>query len=210
MKRNILKTAFVCLMAFCAQNASAQTDLGSILGGVLGGTASNGSDLVSGLTSIFSPNKQATTSNIVGTWVYEEPAIVLTSSNVLTNAAAKVAANSAEKKLQAQLDKVGIKKGALTMTFNGDGTFSETFGSKTTSGKWSISDSKLMLTHTLKTVTLTTQIDGNNLMFVTDATKLLTLLQTLGSKSTNSTVSTITALMKKVDGMQCGVTLVKK
>ena len=209
MKKNIIKLALVCLAIFSGQNAKAQTDLGNILNNVLGGSTST-SDVVSGITSIFSSSKQATESNIVGTWEYEEPAILLQSDNVLTNAAAKVAANTAEKKLQAQLEKIGIKKGALTMTFNSDGTFSETFGSKKSSGTWTISDSKPILKHTLKSVTLTTQVSGDNLMFVTDATKLLTLFQTLGSTSTNSKLATVTSLMKKVKGMQCGISLVKK
>ena len=198
----------MCLIAISTQNATAQRDLGSILNNVLGSSTTNG--VISGLTSIFSSDKQATKNNLVGTWVYEEPAIVLTSDNVLTNAAAKVAANTAEKKLQEQMDKVGIKKGTLSMTFKSDGTFTETFGKKTYSGKWAVENQKLKLTHTVRTITLTTQVDGNNLMFVTDASKMLSLMQTLGSKSTNSTVSTVTSLMKKVKGMQCGITLVKK
>lgn len=198
----------MCLIAISTQNAKAQSDLGSILNNVLGSSTTNG--VVSGLTSIFSSDKQATKNNLVGTWVYEEPAIVLTSDNVLTNAAAKVAAKTAEKKLQEQMDKVGIKKGTLSMTFKSNGTFTETFGKKTYSGKWAVENQKLKLTHTVRTITLTTQVDGNNLMFVTDASKLLSLMQTLGSKSTNSTVSTVTSLMKKVKGMQCGITLVKK
>ena len=208
MKTSILRCALMCLIAISTQNATAQSDLGSILNNVLGSSTTNG--VVSGHTSIFSSDKQATKNNLVGTWVYEEPAIVLTSDNVLTNAAAKVAANTAEKKLQEQMEKVGIKKGTLSMTFKSDGTFTETFGKKTYSGKWAVENQKLKLTHTVRTITLTTQVDGNNLMFVTDASKLLSLMQTLGSKSTNSTVSTVTSLMKKVKGMQCGITLVKK
>ena len=208
MKTSILRCALMCLIAISTQNATAQSDLGSILNNVLGSSTTNG--VISGLTSIFSSDKQATKNNLVGTWVYEEPAIVLTSDNVLTNAAAKVAANTAEKKLQEQMDKVGIKKGTLSMTFKSDGTFTETFGKKTYSGKWAVENQKLKLTHTVRTITLTTQVDGNNLMFVTDASKMLSLMQTLGSKSTNSTVSTVTSLMKKVKGMQCGITLVKK
>ena len=208
MKTSILRCALMCLIAISTQNAKAQSDLGSILNNVLGSSTTNG--VISGLTSIFSSDKQATKNNLVGTWVYEEPAIVLTSDNVLTNAAAKVAANTAEKKLQEQMDKVGIKKGTLSMTFKSDGTFTETFGKKTYSGKWAVENQKLKLTHTVRTITLTTQVDGNNLMFVTDASKMLSLMQTLGSKSTNSTVSTVTSLMKKVKGMQCGITLVKK
>ena len=209
MKHRLFKAAIICLMAFSGQNAFAQTDLGNILNNVLG-SGNNTSDIVSGLTSIFSSNKQATQNNIVGTWVYNEPAIVLQSDNVLTNAAAKVAASSAEKKLQQQLEKVGIKKGSLTITFKEDGTFTETFGKKTLSGTWSIENEHLKLTHTLSTTKLTTQIDGSTLMFVTDASKLLSLLKTLGSNSTSTTISTVTSLMKKVNGMQCGIALVKK
>lgn len=209
MKRNFIKLALICLTTFSTQSAGAQTDLGNILNNVLGGNNST-SDVVSGLTSIFSSSKQATEKTIIGTWVYEEPAIVLQSDNVLTSAAAKLAAKKAETKLQEQLNKIGIKKGALTLTFNSDGTFSETFGSKRISGTWSIKNSKLIMKHTVRSTTLTTQVSGKELMFVTDASKLLKLFQTLGSNSTNSSISTVTSLMKKVKGMQCGITLVKK
>lgn len=209
MKRNFIKLALICLTTFSTQSAGAQTDLGNILNNVLGGNNST-SDVVSGLTSIFSSSKQATEKTIIGTWVYEEPAIVLQSDNVLTSAAAKLAAKKAETKLQEQLNKIGIKKGALTLTFNSDGTFSETFGSKRVSGTWSIKNSKLIMKHTVRSTTLTTQVSGKELMFVTDASKLLKLFQTLGSNSTNSSISTVTSLMKKVKGMQCGITLVKK
>ena len=209
MKRNFIKLALICLTTFSTQSAGAQTDLGNILNNVLGGNNST-SDVVSGLTSIFSSSKQATEKTIIGTWVYEEPAIVLQSDNVLTSAAAKLAAKKAETKLQEQLNKIGIKKGALTLTFNSDGTFSETFGSKSVSGTWSIKNSKLIMKHTVRTTTLTTQVSGKELMFVTDASKLLKLFQTLGSNSANSSISTVTSLMKKVKGMQCGITLVKK
>lgn len=209
MKRNFIKLALICLTTFSTQSAGAQTDLGNILNNVLGGNNST-SDVVSGLTSIFSSSKQATEKTIIGTWVYEEPAIVLQSDNVLTSAAAKLAAKKAETKLQEQLNKIGIKKGALTLTFNSDGTFSETFGSKSVSGTWSIKNSKLTMKHTVRSTTLTTQVSGKELMFVTDASKLLKLFQTLGSNSTNSSISTVTSLMKKVKGMQCGITLVKK
>ena len=128
----------------------------------------------------------------------------------VNNFNSKLAAKKAETKLQEQLNKIGIKKGALTLTFNSDGTFSETFGSKRVSGTWSIKNSKLIMKHTVRSTTLTTQVSGKELMFVTDASKLLKLFQTLGSNSTNSSISTVTSLMKKVKGMQCGITLVKK
>lgn len=97
------------------------------------------------------------------------------------------------------------------MTFNQDGTFTETLKGKTTKGKWSVKDSKLQLTVTgIRSLSITTQIDGQDMQFVTDATKLLNFFKTLGAKSTNSSVKTITNLMKNVKGMQAGITLHKQ
>ena len=75
MKKNIIKIAVIAIMLICGSTgASAQLNLGNILGGITG--SSNTSDLISGLTSIFSSDKQATADNIVGTWAYDSPAIV--------------------------------------------------------------------------------------------------------------------------------------
>ena len=71
-------------------------------------------------------------------------------------------------------------------------------------------DSQLHLVFGKKSIPINTQLSGKKLMFVTDATKLLDLVKAVGSKSTNSTISTVTTLMKGVDGMQAGLTLVKK
>lgn len=208
MKRNVLKVAALSIMMLFAAQGNAQ-GLGDVLGSVLGN--GQGSDLVSNLTSVFSSDKQAKKNNIIGTWSYTEPAIVFTSDNLLAKAAAKVASNKVEKKLQEQLSKYGIQPGTFSMTFNEDGTFTETLKGKTTKGTWAIKDSKLQLTIAgVKTLSITTQIDGKDMQFVTDATKLLNLFKTLGAKSSNSSISTVASLMKNVNGMQAGITLRKK
>ena len=72
-------------------------------------------------------------------------------------------------------------------------------------------DSKLILSIVgVKALTITTQIDGKDLQFVTDATKLLNLFKTLGAKSSNSSIKTVASLMKSVKGMQAGITLRKQ
>ena len=208
-------------MLLFVNGASAQIDLGGLLGGLLGGSSSSSSnssgsstnDLISGLTSIFSSKKQASEKSIVGTWVYAEPAIVLKSDNILSNVAAKVAAGKIEDKLAGVLSKYGIKEGMLSITFNEDGTFTETIGKKTIKGKWTVKDSKLNLTFgTLKpkTIPITTQLEGNQLLFVTDASKLLDFVKNISSKSSNSNIKTITKLMDNVTGMQAGLTMKKK
>ena len=208
MKKTMMKMMTAVLMLLAAPNVHAQ-DWQSVLNGVLGGGQSE--DIISGITSIFSSDKQATTNNIIGTWSYSEPAIMFTSDNLLTKLAAKVAANKLEDKLQSYLTQYGIKPGALVLTFKEDGTCTETLNGKTMKGKWQVKDSKLILTlGGIKALQITTQIDGKNMMFVTDATKLLKLFKSVGAKSTNKNIQTVTALMKGIDGMQAGVTLKKQ
>jgi len=213
MKNLIKKAAAMCFMLVVCGGANAQIDLGNILGNVISGGSSSTStsDIVSTLTSVFSSKKQASTDNIVGTWEYSEPAIVFQSDNFLAKTGAKLVANKLESKLQDQLGKYGIKAGVLKYTFNEDGTFTQTLGSKTSSGKWEVKDSKLNLTYLgVKTISITTQLESGKLMFVTDATKLLTLVKTIGSKSGNANLKTVSSLMNSVSGLQAGLTLVKK
>jgi hypothetical protein len=204
-----MKTKLVSLLLFICTTVQAQ-DVTDIINGVLGGNSSS-NEMVSNLTSVFSKNKQATQEKLIGTWSYTEPAIVFTSDNILAKVGSKIAANKLENKIQEYLTRYGIKPGAFTMTFNEDGTFTETLNGKTSKGKWTVKDSKLQLTIAgIKALNVTTQIDGKDLQFVTDATKLLNLFKTLGAKSGNSQIKMVTSLMKSVNGMQAGVTLRKQ
>ena len=204
MKKNVLKVAVLSVMMMFSAQAGAQT-LGDVLG------ALSNDNVASSLTSVFSSNKQATAEKLIGTWSYTEPAIVFTSNNLLAKAASKIAANKVESKIQEQLSKYGIAPGTFSMTFNEDGTFTETLKGKTTQGTWTIQDSKLVLSIVgVKALSITTQIDGKDLQFVTDATKLLNLFKTLGAKSSNSSIRTAASLMKSVNGMQAGITLRKQ
>ena len=211
MKKSIIKFATMAMMLMCGTiNANAQLDLGNIIGGITGNSNSSTSDVISSLTSIFSSNKQATADNIVGTWTYDSPAIVFESDDLLSKTGAALAANKIEGKLQTTLSKYGITKDKFSITFKNDGTFTETIRGKSYSGKWAVTNNKLVLTYSYKKMEITTQKEGNKLMFVADATKLLTLVQSLGAKTaTNSSLSTITALAKNIKGMKVGLTLVK-
>ena len=213
MKKNVVKMMAISMALLFSANVNAQSDLGSVLGNVLGAATGNSQsgDLISTLTSVFSSDKQADKNKIIGTWNYTEPAIVFKSDNILTNAAAKIAANKLETKLQSYLTKYGIKPGTYSMTFNEDGTYTRTLNGRTAKGTWEVKDSKLLLTIAgIKTVSITTQIDGNDMQFVTDATKLLNMFKSFGAKSTNANLNTISSLLKSVNGMQAGITLRKQ
>ena len=207
MKKNLCKMAALSVMMMFSAQSQAQS-LGDVLNAI---GSQQGSSVAQGLTSIFSSDKQATAEKIVGTWNYTEPAIVFTSDNILAKAASKIAANKVESKLQEQLSKYGIKPGSFSMTFNEDGTFTETLKGKTTKGTWQVKDSKLILSVVgIQALSITTQIDGKDLQFVTDATKLLNLFKTIGAKSSNQNIKTIASLMKSVKGMQAGITMKKQ
>ena len=207
MKKNLWKVAALSVMMMFSAQSQAQS-LGDVLNAI---GSQQGSSVAQGLTSVFSSDKQATAEKIVGTWNYTEPAIVFTSDNILAKAASKIAANKVESKLQEQLSKYGIKPGSFSMTFNEDGTFTETLKGKTTKGTWQVKDSKLILSVVgIQALSITTQIDGKDLQFVTDATKLLNLFKTIGAKSSNSSIKTVASLMKSVKGMQAGITMRKQ
>ena len=120
MKKNIIKFAAMALMLMSGTNANAQLDLGSIIGGITGNSSSTTNDVISGLTSIFSSNKQASADNIVGTWAYDSPAIVFESDDLLSKTGAALAANKIESKLQTTLSKYGITKDKFSITFKKD------------------------------------------------------------------------------------------
>ncbi len=216
MKKNVLKVPLMAMALLMTTSAHAQFDLGSIAGQVLGSVTSGSEnsstdDLVSTLTTVFSSDKQANKNNIVGTWVYQEPAVVLSSGNVLGNVLYKTVANKAEKKLQNYLTNYGFTPGTFSITFNEDGTCSETLKGKTFQGNWQIQDKKLVLSiKTVKALSITTQISGGEMQVVTDATKLLTLFRSFGSSSGSSELKTISSLLKGVKEMQLGLTLKKQ
>ena len=219
MKKTVKILVAAVLMAM-GTHANAQSVLGT-LGNVLSSAASSqsststssssSSSLVNGLVSILSSKLAATEDQIVGTWTYEEPAIVFTSDNVLQKYGGKVAAAAIEKKLQTKLEKYGIKKGKMTMTFDKDGNFTQTVSGKTVKGTYTISGSNVNLKYAgqVSQVVGTTQIEDGDLLIVMDASKLLSYMKTLGKVSSNSTLKNASSLISGFNGMKCGLRLSK-
>lgn len=195
--------------------SSSSTGLGSVLGGILGAatgsSSSTAGSILSGLTSIFDANKQATASDLAGTWNYTEPAVVFSSENALKNIGGKLASSAIESKLKTQFAKLGIKKGAMKMTFDKDGNFTQTIGTQKFTGTYTTSGKNVVLTYAggLKQLVGTTQLDGNSLLIVMEAGKLLKYAGTIGKLTGNSTVSTLGSLLGGYDGMEVGMRLQK-
>ena len=75
--------------------------------------------------------------DMTGTWTFTGSALELESDNLLQQAGGTLASSALEKKLDEQLNKIGIKPGQLSFTFNADSTFTANAGSKPVNGSYS-------------------------------------------------------------------------
>lgn len=188
---------------------SASTSANAHLSNVLGNALSKST--LSTIAGVITSKLVPTSSQIVGTWAYQEPAIMFTSSNVLKSTAASVVTKSVETKLQSYLTKFGVTKGNLTITFDANKNFYVKLKNKQiASGTYTLSSNDVTLTFKGRSqpCKVTPQLVNGTLVIVMDATKLKTFFQNLGSNV--SQLSTITSLLKQVDGMKVGLRLAKQ
>lgn len=201
----------VAAMSLMGNKAYAQFDFGKILqnGADILSNGGTTDDLLSGITSIFSDKKVATIDDLVGEWAYTEPAVVFMSENLLKKAGGKLASSAIEKTIETQLSKVGITKGAMKMTFTRNGRFTQTIAGRRLRGTFTIKGKEVVLKYAgeIKQLVGTTQVDGNDLLIVMDASKMLTYLKAIGSISGNASLKTATSLLGSMDGMLCGLRL---
>lgn len=200
-----------------ATTANAQFDLGSALG-KLKDTATNaiesvtsksesgesGNSITDGLSKLLDAIVPKV--EIPGTWNYVGVAVEFVSDNMLTNAGGALAASTVEDKLAPMLTKLGIKPGAFSFTFNEDGTVTTLVGKKTVSGKWTYDDKTEVVTITLGPKEYKTRmtISGDNINILFEANKILDLVKSISSKSSNSTIMAIGAVANTYDGMNIG------
>lgn len=98
------------------------------------------------------------------------------------------------------------------MTFDESGNFTQTVIGKELKGTYTIEDKNITLKYGGKVSQIigTTQLDGNNLLIVMDASKLLKYVNVLGDISQNATLKTATSLLGSMDGLECGLKLIKQ
>lgn len=196
------------------QTANAQTTSQSTpqsgLGSLLGALGSSGAlDQLGGLISnALIPSEQ----QVIGTWVYQSPAIVFSSQNALANIGGSMASATVESKLQSYLTKYGITAGSTTLQFNNDKTFVFTIKGKQVGGTYAIVDNKIQLTFAglAQPSALTPQLNNGSLIIAGDATKLKNFLQGLAASANRTELNTISNLMGQFNGLQMGIRLQKK
>lgn len=211
MKKIIMKGMLVALMMLTGSTANAQ--MNNVISGLAGKVtqATSGNSVLSALTGVVSSKLIPTSTQILGTWVYEEPAVMVTSGDFLKNTASSVLTKTVEQKLQGYLGKTGLTKGNMSVTFKEDKTFTIVRKGKTVaSGTYTMDSSNVTLTFKGKKnpCKITPQLDNGSLVVVMDATKLKDFMVNIGSGV--SQLSTVTSLLKGMDAMKLGVRMVKK
>ena len=162
------------------------------------------------LGSVLGVNK-ISEANLVGTWKYSAPGCAFTSDNLLAKAGGEVAAQKIKSQLQPQYQSLGISASNTYFTFKEDKTFSAKLAGKSISGNYTYDASKgtinlqTLLLSMNGYVTMTTS--GISLLF--ESQKILSVLQTLGALSGNTTIGTIGELSKNYDGVRVGFDLAR-
>lgn len=193
-------------------NAQLSNILNKAASAVQSAAGKSGNSTLSSITNVITSKLVPTSSQIVGTWKYQKPAVMFTSESAVKNATGALASSAIEDKLQNNyLSKIGFVKNNMSITFKQDKTFSISRSNKVVaSGTYAISGNEVSLTFKNKKqpCKLTPQLDNGTLVLVTDATKLKTFLESMGSKI--QSLSAITSLTKNMTGMKLGIRMAKQ
>ncbi|MCF0178437.1 MAG: DUF4923 family protein [Bacteroidales bacterium] len=168
-------------------------------------------DVLSGVGNILTKTLGITTTDIVGTWSYQSPAVLFESDDVLTKAGGQAVAQKMEKTLDTYYQKVGIAPGKMTMTFDKDGNFTQSISGKTMSGTYTLENGNVSLKYSggMDQIIGTTQFDGNDLVVVVDVSKILSAIKTISGYTNNATIQSLATIANGVSGMKTGFRFTK-
>ena len=197
------------VMVLFSSAASAQK-----LGNILKKVAS--SDVVNSVINTYVPGASAV--SLPGTWSYTGAAVSVSSDNALSNVAGSAVTSGIESKADQYLQKIGIRSGSVTYTFNEDKTFSCTIFGIPLSGTWQLNDEAQKVTlqygkvmkYLSMTGTLTRTAEGCEMLF--DADRFLTFIKTALSYAgkSSSTAGSLSGLTSSYKGMKMGFKLARK
>ena len=215
MKKNLIISCLVMLMASCGFNGSTTTGSkgnsgsGSVLGSIIG-AVTQGDAVANILYDVIGVTKLSQ-EDIIGTWNYCGPGVAFTTDKLLAKAGGEVAAAKARQELESPYQKIGIKTANTYFTFNKDNTFEGKVDGQKVSGTYDYnpetSEVKLKMLLLSTTGYLTRNAKGISLLF--ESKKLLQALQMISAISGDATLGTIGELSKNYDGIRMGFDLKK-
>lgn len=148
---------------------------------------------------------QLTAKAIIGTWNYKTPATRMSSGDALANVGGALAGSTINDKLKPIFEKVGIREGFCTITFNEDGTFAMPVKGRNISGTYEFDPSTHAITLTvgkMGSFTGYAYISGTNLEIVFPVDKLVDFVTAVGSKI--SALKSIATMLEKVENAYLG------
>ena len=154
--------------------------------------------------------KVATAETIIGTWVYKEPAVLVTSGRLIVKAVGNASAGKLEKLLENYFEKASITSENTYLTFRKDGTFERCIAGHKAEGHWMLGDKLLLGIHNVQTAAVTQHLEDGELTLVLPAGRIMSAMVSLGAIHDTTTNNAIVKLSKKLKGIEGGFTMVKK
>ena len=215
MKKMSLKLLLLGVGMLFSMSADAQ--ITNLLKNVLGNTKTETSsdDTTSetqsgGIVSLFKNligTAKVDGSSLKGNWSYESPAVVFESENLLKKAGGSLITSTAEKTLQKYLRKIGFEEGKVSISFDGDESYTMQIGTKSINGTYTVADNEITLQRTgllSQPIKANLALQGNEMQITFKADKLLEFLTKISSLTENSTLNLIGNIAGGYDGMQLG------
>ena len=211
-RRGFAAVAILC----CALTVSgcsifrAAGKLGRLFGG---GKKSTVTTIVKIIGSVLGQFYDTTTKKaLVGSWVYEEPAIQFESQNLLDKAGGVVASQSVADNITPYFEMIGLKTGGIALDLREDNTCTITLGGQTIDGTYEFDDETKKLSLKAGFIPLPAaylSIVNNQMAMTYDSSMLLNLIKVIGSTSNQSTFASVASLADTYDGMKTGFTFKK-
>ena len=213
MKRHGFAAVAILCCALTVSGCSlfrAAGKLGRLFGG---GKKSTVTTIVKIIGSVLGQFYDTTTKKaLVGSWVYEEPAIQFESQNLLDKAGGVVASQSVADNITPYFEMLGLKTGGIALDLREDNTCTITLGGQTIDGTYEFDDETKKLSLKAGFIPLPAaylSIVNNQMAMTYDSSMLLNLIKVIGSTSNQSTFSSVASLADSYDGMKTGFTFKK-
>jgi hypothetical protein len=225
MKKFLL--GLIAMILFCAPASKAAPDLKDLLSGLAGSSSSSSSSTSSSalsgalgslISGLLGGSSTLTEADIAGVYKYNEPAITFQSENFLQKAGGAAMSSVIVNKLSPYYKKAGMEN--LTVTLNYDKTFtfklkkaslSGTFArdSSKTSSNYFIFNFQALGAISFGSIEADVQQTTSGLIITFDASKLLSLMNTVASVSGQSSLKTAASLLNSYEGLNAGFALTK-
>ena len=204
-KRVILLLALMAAMTTKAQTVGEITD--SVKAGLKAGSVKDAVNTVKGAFE----KKSAEASQMVGTWTFVEPAVMVTSGRLLAKAAGNLVDDKLEKLLDDYFKRSNVTPQNTSITFRKDGTFSRSVAGHKRQGVWMGGGEKIYFgVDNVQTAAMTTHMEKDTLTLVVEASRIMEAFQAFGALSDSKTNNALIKLSKSLKGVEAGFVLARK